>query len=48
MPASDRKIASTAPQIAFSRLVLTILALARLGHLASPDGGETFLLRRVA
>ncbi len=30
------------------RVALTILALARLGHLASPDGGETFLLRRVA
>jgi len=25
-----------------------VLALARLGHLASPDGGETFTLRRAA
>ena len=30
------------------RVALTVLALARLGHLSSPDGGETFLLRRVA
>ena len=30
------------------RVALTILALARLGHLSSPDGGETFQLRRVA
>jgi len=27
---------------------LTVLALARLGHLASADGGETFTLRRAA
>lgn len=30
------------------RIALTILALLRLGHLASDDGGETFTLRRVA
>lgn len=30
------------------RVALTILALARLGHVASPDGGDTFVLRRVA
>jgi hypothetical protein len=30
------------------RVALTILALARLGHLASPDGGQTFSLRRSA
>lgn len=29
------------------RVALTILALARLGHIASPDGGQTFMLRRV-
>lgn len=28
------------------RVAVTILALARLGHLSSPDNGETFLLRR--
>ena len=28
------------------RVASTILALARLGHLSSPDGGETFALRR--
>lgn len=30
------------------RVALTILALARLGHLSSTDGGETFMLRRLA
>ena len=30
------------------RVALTILALARLGHLSSTDNGETFILRRVA
>lgn len=30
------------------RVALTILALARLGHLSSTDNGETFMLRRVA
>ncbi len=30
------------------RVALTILALARLGHLSSADSGETFMLRRVA
>lgn len=30
------------------RVALTILALARLGHLSSPDAGETFLLRMAA
>jgi len=30
------------------RVELTVLALARLGHLASADGGETFTLRRAA
>lgn len=30
------------------RVALTILALARLGHLASTDGGQTFSLRRSA
>lgn len=30
------------------RVAMTILALARLGHLASPDGGKTFVLRRAA
>ena len=30
------------------RIALTILALARLGHIASPDGGEGFSLRSVA
>jgi hypothetical protein len=30
------------------RVALTVLALARLGHLASTDGGDTFMLRRVA
>jgi len=30
------------------RIELTVLALARLGHLASSDGGETFTLRRAA
>jgi len=28
------------------RVALTILALARLAHIVSPDGGTTFLLRR--
>lgn len=28
------------------RVALTILALARMGHLASTDGGETFMLRK--
>jgi hypothetical protein len=30
------------------RIALTILALARLGHIASLDGGESFMLRRTA
>lgn len=30
------------------RVALCILALARLGHIASSDGGETFALRRAA
>jgi hypothetical protein len=30
------------------RVELTVLALARLGHLASADDGETFMLRRAA
>jgi hypothetical protein len=30
------------------RVAMTILALARLGHLASPDGGQSFSLRRTA
>jgi len=30
------------------RVELTVLALARLGHLATMDGGETFTLRRAA
>jgi hypothetical protein len=30
------------------RAALTVLALARLGHLSSPDGGESFTLLRVA
>jgi len=30
------------------RIALTVLALARLGHLTSVDGGETFALRRTA
>jgi hypothetical protein len=30
------------------RVALTILALARLGHLSSPDGGQSFVLRGVA
>ena len=30
------------------RVALTITALARLGHLSSPDGGRRFALRRVA
>jgi hypothetical protein len=30
------------------RVQATVLALARLGHLASTDGGETFSLRRIA
>lgn len=30
------------------RVAMTVLALARLGHLRSTDGGETFSLRRVA
>ena len=30
------------------RVALCILALARLGHISSADGGETFALRRAA
>jgi hypothetical protein len=30
------------------RVALTILALARLGHITSSDGGKTFMLRRAA
>lgn len=30
------------------RVAVTILALARLGHLSSPDGGDSFTLRRAA
>ena len=30
------------------RVAVTMLALARLGHLASMDGGQSFSLRRIA
>jgi hypothetical protein len=30
------------------RIALTVLALARLGHLSSPDDGNSFTLRGVA
>jgi hypothetical protein len=38
---------SQGPQVK-RRVALTVLALARLGHLSSPDNGESFTLRRVA
>lgn len=48
-PISIPRIASTFAQgkAIEKRVALTVLALARLGHLASPDGGDTFTLRRV-